>query len=166
MLCQSCKKNEATTHVKRIVNGSIEEYDLCPECAKKLGYTDIFSSLQNEWNSLLGSFFGGGLPSRSGATRCKGCGSSFAEIAKKGMVGCPECYDTFYEELLPSIKKIHGNTRHNGKFPSSSGKQLAIINELEAMQEQLNEAIARQEFEKAAELRDRINELKGGKNNG
>ncbi len=166
MLCQSCKKNEATTHIKRVVNGRIEEYDLCPECAKKMGYTSLFSNFESEWNSLLGSFFGGGLPSRTSATRCKSCGASFSEIAKRGMVGCPDCYETFYEELLPSIKKIHGNTRHNGKFPSSSGRQLAIVNELESMQEQLNEAIARQEFEKAAELRDKINELKGESKNG
>ncbi len=162
MLCQSCRKNEATTHIKRIINGSVEELDLCPDCAKKLGYTNIFGSFQNEWNSLLGSFLGGGLPSRTGATRCPSCGTSFSEIARRGVVGCPRCYDTFYEELLPSIRKIHGNTQHNGKFPSSAGKELARVNELESMQEQLNEAIARQEFEKAAQLRDKINELKGG----
>lgn len=162
MLCQSCKNNEATTHIKRIINGNIEEMDLCSDCAKKLGYTNIFGSFQNEWNSLLGSFLGGGLPSRTSATRCSGCGTSFAEIARRGVVGCPECYDTFYEELLPSIRKIHGNTQHNGKFPSSAGKELARVNELESMQEQLNEAVARQEFEKAAQLRDKINELKGG----
>lgn len=166
MLCQSCKTNEATTHVKRIINGKIEEYDLCPDCAKKFGYTNFFSDFQNEWNSMLGSFFGGGLPSRTSATRCKGCGSSFAEIAKRGMVGCPDCYETFYEELLPSIKKIHGNTQHNGKFPSSAGKELATVNELKALQEQLSEAIAKQEFEKAAQLRDKINELKGENKNG
>lgn len=166
MLCQSCKKNEATTHVKRIINGKIEEYDLCPECAKKMGYTNFFSNFQNEWNSMLGSFFGGGLPSRTSATRCKSCGSSFAEIAKRGMVGCPDCYETFYEELLPSIKKIHGNTQHNGKFPASAGKELATVNELKALQEQLNEAVTKQEFEKAAQLRDKINELKGESKNG
>lgn len=165
MLCQSCKTNEATTHVKRIVNGKIEEYDLCHECAKKMGYTNFFSNFENEWNSMLGSFFGGGLPSRTSATRCKHCGSSFAEIAKKGVVGCPDCYETFYDELLPSIRKIHGNTQHNGKFPSSAGKQLALVNEIESMREQLNEAVSRQEFEKAAQLRDKINELQGGKNN-
>ena len=165
MLCQSCKKNEATTHVKRIVNGQIEEYDLCHECAKKMGYTNLFSGFENEWNSLLGSFFGGGLPSKTSATRCKSCGSSFSEIAKRGIVGCPDCYDTFYDELLPSIRKIHGNTQHNGKFPARAGKQLALVNELESLQEQLNEAVSRQEFEKAAQLRDRINSLKGGNQN-
>lgn len=162
MLCQSCKKNEATTHIKKIINGALEEYNLCHECAKKMGYTNIFSNFENEWNSMLGSFFSGGLPSRSEATRCKGCGSSFSDIAQRGMVGCPLCYETFYEELLPSIKKIHGNTQHNGKFPSSAGKKLAIVNEIESMNEQLKEAVKRQEFEKAAQLRDKINELKGG----
>lgn len=34
MLCQNCGKNEATTHIKQIVNGDMAESHLCAECAK------------------------------------------------------------------------------------------------------------------------------------
>ena len=33
MKCQKCKNNEATTHVKRVINGVTEEYELCRDCA-------------------------------------------------------------------------------------------------------------------------------------
>ena len=39
MLCQSCEKKQATTHIKTIVNGELKEYRLCSDCAKKYGYT-------------------------------------------------------------------------------------------------------------------------------
>ena len=37
MLCQHCKKNQANTHIKRVINGEKTEMDLCSECAAKLG---------------------------------------------------------------------------------------------------------------------------------
>ena len=43
MLCQNCGKNEATTHVKRVVNGDTTEMHLCQNCAEHLGYGDLFS---------------------------------------------------------------------------------------------------------------------------
>ena len=41
MLCQHCQKNEATTHVKTMINGEYAEYRLCSECAGELGYSGI-----------------------------------------------------------------------------------------------------------------------------
>ncbi|MGN0551442.1 MAG: UvrB/UvrC motif-containing protein [Acutalibacteraceae bacterium] len=162
MLCQSCKKNQATTHVKSIVNGEFTEYHLCPECAKKMGYGSIFPSAGLDFSSFLGSFLDGGLPQRTSATRCKGCGASFSDIARTGKVGCADCYDNFYDELLPSIRKMHGNTTHTGKAPGGSSKELRVLNELERAKAELKIAIDKQEFEQAAKLRDKIKELEGG----
>ena len=36
MLCQKCKKNEATVYYKENINGHVTEYNLCPECAAEL----------------------------------------------------------------------------------------------------------------------------------
>ena len=43
MLCQNCGKNEATTHIKQVINGDTAERHLCSECAEHLGYGDAFS---------------------------------------------------------------------------------------------------------------------------
>lgn len=58
MKCQKCGANNANTHVKTVINGEIKEYDLCSECAKKMGYTNIFGNFEDEFSGLLGSFFG------------------------------------------------------------------------------------------------------------
>ena len=57
MKCQKCGANNANTHVKTVINGEIKEYDLCSECAKKMGYTNIFGNFEDEFSELLGSFF-------------------------------------------------------------------------------------------------------------
>ena len=115
MKCQKCGANNANTHVKTVINGEIKEYDLCSECAKKMGYTNIFGNFEDEFSGLLGSFFGNSLPARTQATRCDFCGSSYSDIAKSGHVGCAKCYEIFGDQLLPSIGRMFGDTDDCGK---------------------------------------------------
>lgn len=158
MLCQSCEKRQATTHIKTILNGELKEYNLCPECAQKMGYGSFFGGIGFDLDKLFGSFMGNAGPGKN-TKRCQCCGSSFEDIAKSGKVGCAGCYDVFSEELLPSIQRIHGRTCHTGKLARSAGTEVKIKNEISKCKNELNEAIKSQEFEKAAELRDRIKEL-------
>ena len=156
MLCQLCKQNEATTHIKNIVNGEFSECYMCRECATKKGYNNLYSTNSLDINSFLGSFLNTGLPPRSYASRCELCGISFSDIAKTGKVGCANCYETFYNELYPSIKKMHGNTTHNGKVIGATSKELRLVNEVEKLKDKLQTAVVNQEFEKAAKIRDEI----------
>jgi protein arginine kinase activator len=169
MLCQKCKAKEANTHVKSVVNGEYEEYMLCSDCAKEMGYTNLWSDMHSDFNSILGSFFSNALPARSEATRCAVCGSTYHDISKTGQVGCANCYEMFLSELMPSIRRIHGNTTHCGKTPLNSEyenktESSTIVSEpklptVEDLKNQLNEAVSVQNFELAAQLRDKIKEM-------
>lgn len=167
MKCQKCGANNANTHIKTIVNGEFKEYDLCSECAKQMGYTNVFGDIENEFSNFLGSFFGNVLPARTQATRCEFCGSSYSDIAKSGHVGCANCYEIFGEQLLPSIRRIHGNTAHcgknSGKADKQGGKPYKETKEqkIEKLKSELDKAIKEQNFEYAAELRDKIKEMEG-----
>ena len=174
MLCQSCHKNTATTHIKSIVNGELTEYALCPECAKKMGYGNFFGDFPSfGLGSLLGGFFGGdSAPSQ--VARCPKCGASFEEISRSGKVGCAECYHTFRDRLLPSIQRIHGTAKHRGKRPGTMAIQVAqkpemtlhpakALTPLEEKKQALKKAIEAQDFEQAAVLRDEIREMEGTK---
>ncbi len=165
MKCQKCGANNANTHVKTIINGEFKEYDLCSDCAKKMGYTNVFSDMEDEFSSFLGSFFGNVLPARTQATRCEFCGTTYPEIAKTGHVGCAKCYDVFADELYPSIRRIHGNTTHCGKNskraenakvkkPAEQTKE----DKIKTLKAELDKAVKEQNFERAAELRDKIKE--------
>lgn len=168
MLCQNCGKYDATTHVKRIVNGEAAEAHLCSDCARALGYTDVFGGFGNTFSDLLGSFFGEPAKSTLNARtiRCEKCGNTFNDIVNSGKLGCADCYTTFYDKLLPSLQRIHGKTRHEGKVPSiRQAENTSPVDSLIRLETELKEAIESQNFEKAAELRDRINAIKeGGKN--
>ncbi len=170
MLCQSCQKKQANTHIKTIVNGELTEMSLCSECASKLGYGNVFSHMF-DLGSLMSGFMG--EPSTSALApeeKCPMCGSTFYAISKSGKVGCAECYNVFYDKLLPSIKRIHGNTVHAGKragdsashkLPAQSSAEVQK-DETAVLKRQLDEAVKSQEFERAAQLRDRIKELEQG----
>ena len=167
MKCQKCGANNANTHVKTIINGEFKEYDLCSECAHKMGYTNVLADMDNEFSNLLGSFFGNVLPARTQATRCEFCGSTYSEIAKTGQVGCANCYKLFADQLYPSIRRIHGNTTHcgknSGRAAAAEKKPAEMTKEekLADMKKQLDAAVKEQNFELAAELRDKIKETEG-----
>lgn len=164
MKCQKCGSNNANTHIKTVINGEFIEYDLCSECAKKMGYTNIFGNMEDEFSSLLGSFFGNAIPARTQAARCEFCGSTYSDITKSGHVGCAKCYEVFGDLLMPSIRRIHGNTTHCGKnselYKDNSKKSPELTKEekIKQLKAELDKAVAEQNFEHAAELRDKIKE--------
>ena len=81
-----------------------------------------------------------------------------------GKIGCADCYTTFYDKLLPSLQRIHGKTRHEGKNPTVIKTEVNTSEkETEKLENELKAAINEQNFEKAAELRDRIRSMKEGK---
>ena len=173
MLCQNCSKEQATTHIKRVVNGEATEQHLCAACAKKLGFDSFFDDFSLSIPNIFAGFFGDAPLALSGrqSERCATCGSSFEEIVRTGMVGCADCYETFYEKLLPSIQRIHGRARHAGKTPPQvvAAEQTAAPKEdaaptreqqIEALQKQMQQAIDSQNFEQAAVLRDNIKALR------
>ncbi len=169
MKCQKCKVNNATTQIKRVVNGAYEEYTLCADCAHEMGFDNVFdSSMPDMFGGLIKSIFGAALPARSQATRCDVCGSSYGDITNTGKVGCAHCYEVFLGEILPSVKRIHGNTAHCGKVPYASSEESAQVEQnmstepdVAQLKAELEDAIREQNFERAAELRDIIKEREG-----
>ncbi len=169
MLCQNCGKNEATTHIKQIINGDMAESHLCSDCAAHLGYSDMFSGFSLNFSELFGGLLGDMMPSISAGNspRCKKCGTSFEEIAQSGKVGCAECYRTFYDRLLPSIQRIHGKIKHSGKTISptpAEPKTETKEEKIQKLKNAMNDAVAKQEFEEAAKIRDELKALEGGEN--
>ncbi len=165
MLCQNCGKNEATTHIKRIANGERVSLHLCHSCAAHLGYTDLFSGTGFNLSSFLQEFFPSAvLPEAEPKEeeRCPTCGCTFSEIVRTGMMGCADCYSVFYEKLRPSLNRIHGRASHIGKKAASVDRSVDLTEQILSWQKEMDEAVKIQNFERAAELRDKINALKGG----
>lgn len=156
MLCEKCGKNHATTHIKTVVNGIVREYNLCEICAASYGYAT------NSLTGMLASMFGdfSKQESLTPQVKCSVCGATFGDIAKKGKVGCSECYTTFYNELLPYLKRVHGSVTHVGKVPNSA--PLAVVKQApttEELRNELSRLVSEENYEQAAIVRDKIKEL-------
>ena len=168
MMCQHCNEREATTHIKKNINGNKTEMHLCSECVAKLGIAEEFSAESFFADTFFGNLLGAGIPAMnvlSGVERCDCCGSSFNDIVKNGSVGCANCYQKFADKLEPSIIKIHGKTKHVGKNVTytvdEADKTETAMDTVQGLKEELKQAVKEQRFEDAAQLRDRIKELEG-----
>jgi protein arginine kinase activator len=174
LLCEKCKKRTATVFYNENLNGKVRSYSLCGECAAKLhekgdigditsmlgSFADPFCDLHE---NLFGGFFGMGTQPSMGGKKCPDCSSTFARIRGSGRVGCPTCYRVFAEELAPTLHTVHGATTHTGAVPARHRARRAKAEKLKQLKRQMQEAIAKENFEAAASLRDEIKQLEENK---
>lgn len=165
--CQECQANPATLHFAKIINGKKTEMHLCEQCAKSKG--DIFQG-QNSFSihNLLSGFLNFDTPIKStGASnfafsslKCDKCGMSYEQFAEMGRFGCANCYQVFDSKLDPLLRRVHsGNISHQGKIPKRGGSDIHHRKNLLELKAKLAEHVKREEFEKAAQIRDEIRSL-------
>ena len=163
MFCEKCGKRTASVHVTEIVDNEARETHLCEECAKKKGLgsgPDSAFKLADLLFGLTGS--DEVIKEKLAGVKCPRCQLLYDDFRKEGRLGCAACYDAFEEQLGFLLKKIHSSNTHAGKFPPEMKKRgfTSLIPELKIS---LERAIQKEEFEEAARLRDRINELESKK---
>ncbi len=175
MLCENCKKNQATIHYTEVVNGMRTEHHVCSKCAAALNLSGYKGLLDNDFpfvkllTGLLAS--NEGITSTSDLTmehiKCPQCDMSFAEFARVGKFGCAGCYDVFGPLIEENIKKIHGDIIHKGKKykkthdkSSDNDKYSQIQQEILSLTMKQREAVELENYELAAKCRDEIKKLK------
>ncbi len=162
MKCESCGKKDATVHFTEIHGSEKKETHLCEECARgKAGPLHKVASLSDILNNLL-SHLGGNEIAEMADVKCDSCGLTYAEFRSSGRLGCPRDYEVLDKGLIGLLEKIHHGTKHVGKVPSSAGKDLVRDHLVLKLRQELERAVQREEYEKAAEYRDRIAELTKG----
>lgn len=167
MLCQRCKKNEATIHMTQIVNGTKREIHLCEECAAmSQGIKVIPIIALDQWLNHIISAAHAGLDAEEEEKTCPACGISYREFKSGGRLGCPQCYDAFSELLVSVIKRLHGGYYHTGKMPVHVDKNIVRQRKIIELQEELAQAVKTEAYEQAAGLRDQIKELEIPQNGG
>lgn len=157
MKCDLCDK-EAVVHLTQVVNGEMKEVHLCEAHAIEQGI-DLNSPI-----SITDILMGLSAPERSIASElslaCPRCGLAREEFRKTGRLGCPDCYKTFMAELTMAIKAMHHSGQHIGKIPEREGVQTRVKSKIARLQQDLEAAVAREDFEKAAKLRDQIKQCR------
>ncbi|NIM98844.1 MAG: hypothetical protein GTO24_12430 [candidate division Zixibacteria bacterium] len=162
MLCQDCRKKEATVHLTEVISDKKVVLNLCQECANKRGFRNPLEGVPFPLAEFLSSMLSQvqmKKPTREAKVSCSACGMSFSDFAKMGRLGCGNCYVAFRSQLNDLLRKVHGNTQHRGKFPRTTGEVMRPLWEESKLQAELKKAIEREDFEKAAQIRDRIRAL-------
>jgi len=163
IVCQICKKNQATVHLTEIIKDKKREIHLCEECAAKKGVA--FKSTSFTISDLVSGLVNTQAAqeiAKMSQIKCPICGLSYLEFRQHGRLGCATDYTVFKEGLMPLLEKIHGDTEHLGKIPKSPGDSREVSRELLELRQELRRAIDQEDYEKAAELRDRIQQMEEG----
>ena len=163
MQCENCKNKPATIHLTEIVSGHREEKHLCQSCAEEEGITiKTQVSLNELLNSLLAAQGDEAEVNSNeyGQLKCPHCGITLEQFRRQAVLGCPNDYKVFREVLAPVIAKAHdGNTAHRGKVPTDASEVIKNRSKLLELERQLNEAVAKEDYEVAAKFRDKIKQL-------
>jgi protein arginine kinase activator len=162
MKCQSCGDADATVHFKEIKNDEVKELHLCERCAQEKGFHSV---VQSDKVSLAAQFqwmaenISPDAEGSTGQVVCPDCGLRYSQFTRTGRLGCAGCYKAFLSQLHPILRRVHGSTRHTGKAPGLEGKLRERRELLHRLHDQLEDAVHKEAFEKAAQLRDQIREL-------
>jgi protein arginine kinase activator len=84
---------------------------------------------------------------------------SYLEFRQELTFGCPRDYEAFSDPLDELLEQIHGANRHVGRTPTGRAQKDSREPRLRVLKRELEEAVEREDFETAAELRDQINQL-------
>jgi protein arginine kinase activator len=161
-LCERCRKAQATFHMTNIEpSGNKQERHLCERCAIEENLMQP-AKPPVDINDLLESFVAAGKSSGPNVSNlvCDNCGISYIEFRNQGLLGCPNDYDVFAEPLARLLERAHeGGTHHVGKAPKSVGVRRTTQQDVRRLKRALSEAVAAEDYERAARLRDQIRQL-------
>ena len=160
MQCQSCHKNPAQLHFTNVQDNRMTEVHLCRKCAEERGLVAMPTPPKFSIADLLANMvdqMSTTEEDRVGPVQCPTCGMHYSAFKETGRLGCPDCYAAFSSKLKPLLRKIHGSTRHVGKAPARYDEtNVSPARMLQRLHDELQRAVEREDFESAAEIRDRI----------
>jgi protein arginine kinase activator len=159
-VCESCGEREAVVHLTHIVDNTITTLHLCERCAAEKGVetgAQVAKFPLGDFLASLGKSTLAGGAAGEAAASCPACGATLADFRHTGRLGCARCYDTFEAHLRDLLRRLHGNTRHEGE--RYGAPSTGPVGRLAELREQLGRAVDSENFELAAELRDAIRGL-------
>lgn len=156
MQCCVCKEKEAKVHLTQIVGDKMQKVDLCEGCAAQKGVNDPAGFSLADLLLGLGASQEMEQATGGGDVKCPTCSFTQADFKKAGRLGCSECYTTFSEGLEGLLKTMHKGTKHMGKVPQAFQQSRDLADRLKSLQKKLEKAVADEDFEQAAAMRDEI----------
>ena len=135
----------------------MQKVNLCDACSKEKGVQDPTGFALADL--LLGIGAAEEIEKGAPSQKCPVCGFTQADFKKTGRLGCSACYQTFAEGLESLLKAMHKGTEHVGKRPERAARQVKLSDKMRTLNNHLEKAVAEENYETAASLRDQIKQL-------
>lgn len=167
MKCQKCDR-PATFHITELTGGKPQELHLCEEHAREYltqssgepaDATSMAAALAQQMAQQMAVGQTAEELAELDKQVCPVCGISFYEFRAQGRLGCPNDYTCFESQLDPLILNIHGELEHVGKTPRQSSVDSEQRTQLIRLRREMKEAIQKENYEQASELRDEIERI-------
>lgn len=154
MICDACNKNEATVRLIAVIDGVKTERHLCGECVEKHKRQMRAEGMQNMLSAIIAGARSASV--QQPGLKCSKCGLPYDAFRKTSRLGCAQCYEDFRTQLKPLLTRIHGRTDHMGRMPEHVDETLKHNSRLEKLRREMEVAVACEDFEQAAVLRDEL----------
>lgn len=184
MICEKCKIREATVQIVEIVNGAKTEHHFCTECAKEMDINVAGPGINGQiplaklLSTLLSQTVKAQQAKEYANVVCPTCGTTYEQFIKDSKFGCADCYKVFDLLIGENIKQLQGSNEHKGKRPKFASGEIPqsvkedlndsinadvpaseLLDKLIELRKELRSAVEKEEFEKAAKLRDEVKAL-------
>ena len=160
MLCDSCRERDAVVHLTQIVSNAVTQLHLCEKCAAERGVETTVATPKHPLGEFLQAVQQQLVPTAADAGRCTFCSATMRDFRASGRWGCARCYTTFETSMRELLRRVHGSSRHAGRpYQPPRTDTMERSGLLGDLRERLRRAIEKEQFELAADLRDRIRVL-------
>ena len=157
MICDNCHERDAVVNLTKVKDGTVRQQHLCERCAAEQGVETTVATPKPALSDFLQAVNQQAVAAPGDQSACHFCGATARDFRQSGRVGCARCYNAFERSLRELLRRLHGNAKHTGrKYVPPTAAVLEAAGTLGQLREELRRAIAAEQFELAAQLRDRV----------
>ena len=178
-ICPLCNKRLATVHLTEVdADGVVHELHACSQCLHRLQVelgsqpTPIAEIHQRnaeqaghnskELVGPLSAVLSEHSDDSLSDTSCPHCGITWRDFLKRNRFGCEHDVDVFGEHIQQAVQELHAADDHRGRHPDQCpDAQQERLRHRRELEQQLEQAVRSEHFERAASLRDQLRDLKG-----
>jgi protein arginine kinase activator len=158
LLCDICTERDAVIKVERAWGRHSDELMLCEACAAQLGIDTESRMPSPSVEELVSGAFNAD-PEADEDACCDGCGRPYREIRRTGELGCAQCYAVFERRIRSILERRPSPAQHGGKYPERLLVYKRFFVDRERLRRRLEAAVAAEDYEQAARLRDELSAL-------
>lgn len=160
MLCENCRENDAVVNLTTIKDNVVAHLRLCEKCAAAKGVETSVTMPKHPLGDFLQAVQQKMLVGADDTPACHFCGATARDFRSTGRLGCAHCYTVFDRSLRDLLRRLHGDAKHTGRrYESPAPELLERSGSVAQLRERLRRAIDGEQFELAAELRDRLRKV-------